>query len=359
MVNLTSYDDVLLERWASEAEALGLLQLGAVNLDHPGFAPARRRLVEFLDGQREGEMAFLARTGEVRADPGQMLDGAQSLLVGVVPYRGEAGPVARYAQSLDYHTVMHQRLLELATLVERDRPGASAVVCVDTKPLLERAAAVLAGLGFLGKNGCLIVPGLGSYVLIGALMLDLRFAGTDRAPDWAHAAASPWGACGSCTRCLEGCPTDAFEAVGQLDPRRCISYLTIEHRGVIDSPLREAMGQRIAGCDVCQELCPYNAAPGREARVAEASWLPPAPERAREVDLAKLAVVGNNQHRGFVKRTALNRIPRRSLRRNAIIALGNGHGELADDERASLERAALDEELGSLAQWALRRRAVT
>jgi epoxyqueuosine reductase len=144
--------------------------------------------------------------------------------------------------------------------------------------------------------------------------------------------------------------------VGELDPRRCISYLTIEHRGPIDEELRIATGERIAGCDVCQEVCPYNAAPGREARISDEIWLPPPPGRERVVDLAKLAVVGNNQHRAFVKKTALNRIPRRALRRNAIVALANGRGPLEARERESLEQASADELLGELARWALSRR---
>ena len=356
MIATSRFDDTDLQRWSSAAEAQGLLQLGAVNLDHPGFAPARERLERFLDGGREGEMAFMSRTRQARMNPEQMLDGAQSVLVAVVPYRGEASPVARYAQAADYHTVIHSRLLELAATIESELPGVQSLVCVDTKPLMERAAAVLAGLGFLGKNGCLIVPKLGSYVLIGSLMLSARFEGKDRAPQWALQGRAPWQACGTCTRCLDACPSQAFEGVGELDPRRCVSYLTIEHRGPIDEELRIATGERIAGCDVCQEVCPYNAAPDREARIADEVWLPPPPGRDRTVDLAKLAIVGNNQHRAFVKRTALNRIPRRALRRNAIVALANGEGLLEAHERESLEQAAQDEQLGELARWALYRR---
>jgi epoxyqueuosine reductase len=357
-----SFGDEQLRAWSSRAEELGLLQLGAVNLDHPGFVPARKRLAEFLDGEREGEMAFLSRTREVRMHPEQMLEGAQSVLVAVVPYRGVASPVARYAQAADYHTILHERLLELAGAIEADLPGTESLVCVDTKPLLERSAAVLAGLGFLGKNGCLIVPKLGSYVLIASLMLTARFEGEDRAPAWAAREGGgspptlPWQACGTCTRCIEACPSEAFEEVGQLDARRCISYLTIEHRGPIEEDLREAIGERIAGCDLCQEVCPYNAAPGREDRVPDAAWLPPPPGRERVADLPRLANVGNNQHRAFVKKTALNRIPRNALRRNAIIALGNGEGAISRLEQESLERACEDADLGSLARWALARR---
>lgn len=352
------FDDTTLARWSTNAEALGLLALGAVNLDHSGFEASRRRLAQFLDGKREGEMAFMSRTREVRMYPEQMLPGAQSVLVAVVPYKGESSPVARYAQSADYHTVLYRRLTELAKVLESDLPGVESLVCVDTKPLLERSAAVLAGLGFLGKNGCLIVPKLGSYVLIACLLTTARFEGEDRAPLWARESESvPWQACGSCTRCLDACPSDAFEAVGVLDPRRCISYLTIEHRGPIEEELRKQVGERIAGCDVCQEVCPYNAAPAREGRIGDEVWLPPAPGRERRVDLAKLVNVGNNQHRAFVKKTALNRIPRRALRRNAIIALANRVAPLAEAEREALQLAKSDPELGELARWALGRQA--
>jgi len=357
MTTSPSFDDSHLLRWSERAEALGLLELGAVNLDHPGFVPARARLGEFLDGEREGEMAFMSRTREVRMHPEGMLAGAQSALVSVVPYRGESSPVARYAQAADYHTILHRRLLQLAEIVSDELEGVECLVCVDTKPLLERSAAVLAGLGFLGKNGCLIVPGLGSYVLIASLITSARFVGSDRAPAWVRSTEmTPWQACGSCTRCLDGCPSAAFEAVGELDPRRCISYLTIEHRGPIEEELRVAVGERLAGCDLCQEVCPYNAAPDRDARIAPDVWLPAAPGRDREADLVRLVNVGNNQHRGFVKKTALNRIPRRALRRNAIIALANREGGLGEEERAALGLAASDGDLGDLARWAIERR---
>ena len=149
---------------AEVAGRLGLLRLGAVRLDHPGFAPARAALAEYLDRGAEGEMAFMARTRAVRMDPAQMLDGARSALVALVPYAGEAGPIARYAQSADYHTQLHHRLERLAEELRARAPEVRTLICVDTKPVLERAVAVLAGLGFLGKSGCLIAPWLGSYV---------------------------------------------------------------------------------------------------------------------------------------------------------------------------------------------------
>jgi epoxyqueuosine reductase len=313
-------------------------------------------------------MSFMRRTAQVRADPTAMLPGARSALVALVPYTGEAGPVARYAQSADYHTELHRRLERLAEAVRERCPGAplETLICVDSKPVLERAAAVLAGLGFLGKHGCLINPGLGSYVLIATLLTTARWVGRDRAPaeliaslaDDPEAAgpmkleAQPWDACGSCRACLDACPTAAFDSPGVLDPRRCISYLTIEHRGPIAEPLARQIGERVAGCDVCQEVCPYNRSHAREQRVTPAAWLPAPAGPTRTPDLARLATIGNNQHRQFVKHTALNRIPRRALRRNAIIALGNGEGPLTPEQAAALREAASDPapELAALAR---------
>ncbi|MCX4246204.1 tRNA epoxyqueuosine(34) reductase QueG [Paraliomyxa miuraensis] len=335
----------LLRALAERASEVGLPRLGAVRLDHPGFAPARTALDRYLDEGFHGEMEFMTRTRTVRKDPSSMLPGARTAIVVAVPYRGEQSPIARYAQSADYHTVMHDRLEELETWLHARLPEARTLICVDTKPLLERTAAALSGLGFLGKHGCLIMPGLGSYVLLGALLCTAPLEA--EAPDAVEASELhrvSWDACGQCTRCLDACPTQAFVAPGRLDPRRCISYLTIEHRGEIDPALADAMGERIAGCDVCQEVCPYNGGRERDARVPEVAWIGPPPGRPRTPDLVELANSGNARHRSFVKHTALRRIPRRALRRNALLALGNRAGPASKAEREAIEQAASDED---------------
>ncbi len=287
-------------------------------------------------------MAFLRRTAEVRKDPAQMLPGAKTVLIAAVPYRGDGDSgVARYARTTDYHTVLHGRLQTVVTALEAECPGAEALICVDTKPLLERAAAALAGLGFIGKHGCVIVPGLGSYVLLGAVLTDALWVGSDAAPDLDKVG---WDACGSCRRCLDACPTAAFDAPGQLDARRCISYLTIEHRGPIDDALADRMGEWVAGCDVCQEVCPYNASPGRDGRVPAAAWLPDVSGGPRPADPADLAQLGSSPHRAFVRGTALRRIPRRSFRRNALIALGNREGPLEEAELTAVTTALADDD---------------
>jgi epoxyqueuosine reductase len=327
----------MLAELAEVAQGQGLPRLGAVDLRHPGFEPARAALERFVQEGRHGEMEFMARTAEVRKRPEAMLPGARSLLVVLVPYRGDEGPVARYARSADYHTVMHRRLDVVAEALRRRLPGVETLVCVDTKPVLERSAAVLAGLGFLGKNGCVIAPGLGSYVLLGEILTTAQWSGAA-----VDARGVVWDACGSCRRCLDACPTDAFTEPGQLDPRRCISYLTIEHRGPIDDALADAMGERIAGCDVCQEVCPYNAGVARDARVPATAWIEPPAGGVRAVDPVALAGLGSGRYRAFVRDTALRRIPRRSLRRNALLALGNHEGPLAVGEREVVEAAARD-----------------
>jgi len=223
--------------------------------------------------------------------------------------------IARYARGADYHVVMRRKLTALAEAVAAGvgRPVA-ARACVDSAPLLERDLAEVAGIGFAAKNTMLIAPGLGSYILLGELLLDIAAA-----PTTALDAAAP--RCGSCRACLDACPTGAFVGAHVLDARRCISYLTIEHRGVIDRALRPAMGAMIFGCDICQEVCPFNAAaPDRTPPDPE---LAPLTDDRGAPDLARLLGLGANQMRRFLDGTALRRANRDQLLRNVCIALGN------------------------------------
>lgn len=342
----------LLAELAAHAESVGLLRLGAVELTHPGFLAAGAALTRFLAAGKAGDMDFLPRTHDVRRDPAQMLPGARSVLVAAVPYTGESGPVARYARGRDYHTVVHQRLIAVERRLHALLPGVATLICVDTKPLLERSAAALAGLGFLGKHGCLIVPGLGSYVLLGAILCTAAHPAARAAAD-----GPPWDACGSCTRCLDACPTAAFDGPGDLDPRRCISYLTIEHRAPVPDELAARMGERIAGCDVCQEVCPYNASAARDRRVPAAAWIDPAPRPLP--DLAGMAAISPSQYRALVRHMALRRIPRRHMRRNALLALGNRSGPPDPREHHALALGLVDRDpqVVAAAERAARRRA--
>jgi len=341
----------LLADLAAHAESVGLLRLAAVDLAHPGFLAAGAALERFLAAGKAGDMDFLPRTRAVRQDPAQMLPGARSALIAAVPYTGDSGPVARYARGLDYHTVVHQRLIAVERRLHALLPGVATLICVDTKPLLERSVAALAGLGFIGKHGCLIVPGLGSYVLLGAILCTAIHPAPTTAP-----IGLPWDACGSCTRCLDACPTAAFDGPGDLDPRRCISYLTIEHRAPVPDDLAARLGERIAGCDVCQEVCPYNASATRDRRVPAAAWIEPAPRPIP--DLEGMAAISPSQYRALVRHMALRRIPRRHMRRNALLALGNRDGVPGPRELDALALGLIDKDpqVVAAAERAARRR---
>jgi epoxyqueuosine reductase len=356
-------DAATLAELARVAADAGLLRLGIVRLDHAGFAASRDALDRYLADGREGEMEFVRRSADVRKDPSLMLEGARSMLVAIVPYRSEptndGATIARYARASDYHTVVHERLEVLEAALAKLVPEARVLICVDTKPVFERAAAALAGLGFIGKHGCVIVPGLGSWFVLGAMLTTAQWRGPDAiGEDEAPLASTRWQACGSCTRCLDACPTDAFIGPGELDPRRCISYLTIEHRGAIDEPLATEIGARMFGCDVCQEVCPYNAAPDREARIPDAAWLPAPKGPFRSTDPWKLVDIGSATYRAWAKHTPVRRVPRRSMRRNALLVLGNETSALTSDERDRVAALAGDPEpqIAAASRRLLRRR---
>jgi epoxyqueuosine reductase len=224
--------------------------------------------------------------------------------------------VARYARGDDYHDVMTERLNELHRWLQLDvgRPIAGKPY-VDTGPILERDLARRAGLGWFGKNTNLVNPRLGSFFFIGSLLLDLDLA-----------ADSPFEAdrCGSCTRCLDACPTDAFVEPRVLDATRCISYLTIELKGEIPREFHEAIGSNVYGCDICQDVCPYNVKFARELRepafVARAAIRDKNPQTlARD-----LVAMGDEEFRSTFKRSPMKRAKRRGLARNAAVVLGNG-----------------------------------
>ena len=293
--------------------------------------PARRHAEyeAWLAAGHAGEMTFLASPTHVepRRAPANLLPGARTLVVvalaydrtdppiapsadGLVTLRGR---IARYARGDDYHFVLREKLFAVARAVS-GVIGRKVVArpCIDSAPVLEREWAERGGLGFIAKNTMLIAPGLGSYVLLGEMLLDVDAEPT--AP-----LAPPRSRCGSCRSCLDACPTGAFTDAFVLDARRCISYLTIEFQGVIPRELRAPIGTWIVGCDICQEVCPYNHGSGE----------PPSPELARRSvdhalpDLLAMARRGTNGMRHFVKRTAMRRISLPQMLRNVAVALGN------------------------------------
>lgn len=216
------------------------------------------RLIAWLAAGAHGEMEYMARTAEVRCDPRRFLPGARSVIVVALSYRDEeARPavpppgtvtIARYAQRRDYHEVMRRRLVRLGRFLQSLFGGSRWRVAVDTAPLLERELAQRAGLGWIGKNTCLINRRLGSELFLGELVTDAEL--TSSGGGRSH--------CGRCTACLDACPTGALTRDGFLDARRCISYLTIEHRSAFQLWEAGALGGHLAGCDICQDVCPWN-----------------------------------------------------------------------------------------------------
>jgi epoxyqueuosine reductase len=294
-----------------------------------------------------GEMAYLARGAEKRHDTRLPAPGSVSAIVVAMSYGGReaAGPVARYARGDDYHDVMVDRLRELqrwlSGSVGRDVAGKAYV---DTGPLLERELARRAGLGWFGKNTNLVNPQIGSFFFLGALLVDLPL--TSDAPFEADR-------CGSCTRCLDACPTGAFVGPRVLDATRCISYLTIEQKGAIPEALRSAMGELLYGCDVCQDVCPWN--------VRFAAALPDeSPFAAREALAGKdartlareLLNMSQPAFSAAFRGSPMKRAKLRGLKRNSAVVLGN----VGTTEDADVLTAALDDEeplVREHAAWAL------
>jgi epoxyqueuosine reductase len=305
----------------ARALALGFHRVGVARAEP--LAEDLPRLRAWLDAGRHGEMAWLAREPEARGDVGHLavLPGARSVVVCALSYhRGDEpsplrdGEVARYARGRDYHNFLRKRLRKLAAFI-RGTFGAQAAPLVDTGPVLERAWARLAGVGFVGKNGCVIAPGLGSYILLGEVVTDLPL----------RADAPMEERCGACTRCLDACPSGAFAAPWVLDARRCVAYLTIELEGAIPEDLRPAVGARVLGCDVCQEVCPYNrTAPPPAHTTADFA---PDPRWSR-VDLAALLQLDDERFARLTAGSPAARPGADGMARNAAVALGNVGGRV-------------------------------
>ena len=319
-----------------------------------GPADSFDRLQEWLTRGFAGAMDYMGRHKEARRHPAGVLPAVRSVvMVGMnyTPVReaappAEEGPgagnvtgqVARYARGGDYHDVLRAKLNELLAWVQREVPGTRGRGVVDTAPLLERDFARRAGLGWFGKNTMLIHKKLGSYFLLGALLLDLELE-----PDIPFAP----NHCGTCTACLDACPTQAFPAPGLLDARLCISYLTIELRGPIPVELRRPMGDWVFGCDICQEVCPWN----RKAPAGREPALQGRPD-LEALDLVEVMGLSDKDFRTRFKGTALYRGKRRGLLRNAAIVLGNQGDPVA---LPALEKALADTEplVREAAAWAI------
>lgn len=315
----------------------------SLGFERCGIAPASRVSREdyfrtWLQSGRAGEMHYLQKYFDQRVDPSVLLEGARSVIVVALNYHqpgdtaqsdcsaevqtgsssdSPRGRVAQYAWGDDYHTIIKQKLFTLADSLkeqpelDKRQPENTPVqtkVCVDTAPLLERELAAAAGVGWIGKNTMVIHPQLGSYFFLGAVVTTLALE-----PDQPMA-----DHCGTCTACLEACPTQAFPAPYEMDASRCISYLTIEHRSDINKTLQSAMGDWIFGCDICQEVCPHNhhAPTTQEAGFAKR---PPGPTPA----LQEILQWTPQDYREQLRGSAMKRAKLDMLQRNATIALTN------------------------------------
>ena len=340
---------------AAELSRLAKAHAFALGFDLVGIAelgPAETSAVfeEWLGAGLGGTMGYLERGAEKRRDTRLPVPGTTHALVVALDYGGKepSGPIARYARGDDYHDVMESRLREVHARLERDAGRAIAgKPYVDTGPILERDLARRAGLGWFGKNTNLLNPQLGSFFFLGALVLDAALL-----------VDAPFeeDRCGTCTRCIDACPTDAIVAPRRLDARRCISYLTIELKGEIPAELREPIGELIYGCDICQEVCPWNVTFARYAPY-KSPFQPRAAiagKDARTLARELLATTQDEFSRAFNK-SPMKRAKLRGLQRNAAVVLGNIG--TADDvgllERVCAEEP--DEMVREHAAWALGR----
>jgi epoxyqueuosine reductase len=342
-------------RLVAEAQRLGFEAIGFARADVPLDVDFERYEAFVADG-KHGEMSWLAMLPEARRrlDGDHVLPGARTVICLARRYARSvedeladpemAQGIARYARGRDYHNGMRKKLRKLAALARTLGDDVRARPLCDEEPVLERAWAARAGLGFVGKNGLLIVPGVGSFVLLGEVVTTLVIEPDPPIPE----------RCGSCTRCLDACPTSAFEAPFVLDPRRCVAYLTIEHRGAIDESLRAGVGTHLFGCDDCQTVCPFNAARGRRAS-SEVDLRFSADPRWAATEMADLLGLDDD---GFVRLregSPIGRATRAGLARNAAVVLGN-----RGDARAvaPLERAQTEHDspiVRDAAAWALAR----
>src|SRR5262245_49779160 len=318
----------------AEAHRLGFELVGIA----PAVTPTGiHDFLDWLERGYAGQMTYLERREEAYTHPRHVLHGVRSVVMLGINYNTQApvrrndgrfvaagadrergtdnetqapARIARYARgSADYHDVIREKLRELAAFLRRESPGATARGIVDTAPLLERDFARLAGLGWFGKNTMLINKRLGSWFFLAALLVDIELE-----YDAPHTASH----CGTCNRCLDACPTQAFVEPYVLDARRCISYLTIEHRGPISEDLHAGMGDWLFGCDICQEVCPWN----HKAPVSSEPAFQPQSD-LQSVDAGELLSLTDTEFRKRFGHTALARPGREGLVRNAAIVAAN------------------------------------
>lgn len=296
----------------ARALELGFARVGVARVET--LEPEGTRLREYVEAGRHASMQWLADTVDVRCDPAHagMVEGARSVIVLVAPFASttaraglEPGRVARYAWGRDYHNVLRRPLRKLEAFVRSH--GYDARWSVDARPVYERAWAQRAGVGFVGKNCCLIVPGIGSHVFLATVVTTAELE--------VDAPMKP--RCGECRLCLDACPTEAFVDAHQLDSNRCISYLTIEHEGEIEPALEEKMGDWLFGCDVCQDVCPYNKTSPPELDEAFA------PHARLSGTLEQLFEMDEEAFREWAEGSPMRRAGLKRMQRNATIVMRN------------------------------------
>jgi epoxyqueuosine reductase len=327
----------------------------ALGFDAIGFCraelgpEARQRLVDFLAAGQHGEMDWLAQRSEQRAQPRSLWPEARSVIALGLSYAPEDDPLAAlalhdrgtisvYARNRDYHAILKGKLKTLAQFVVA-RFGPAVKVFVDTAPVMEKPLAAQAGLGWQGKHTNLVSRRHGSWLFLGEIYTTLELA----------ADAPHQDRCGTCSRCLDVCPTNAFPAPYRLDATRCISYLTIEHAGPIPPALRPLIGNRIYGCDDCLAVCPWN----RFARAATHPGLRPRVELTAPY-LAELAALDDAGFRTMFSASPIKRIGRGRFVRNVLIAIGNA-GDRALLPAASARLSDADPVVADAASWAVQR----
>jgi epoxyqueuosine reductase len=327
------------------ALALGFDDCRFTNANAPASAG---KFQDWLAQKKHGEMQWLERNAEKRVEPQRVLPAAKSLIVLAASYQKEkrttenrkhtSGVVARYAQFADYHDVLGEKLKTLAQFIDRlGDTNTRSLWYVDTGPILERDLAQRAGIGFVGKHTNLISRQLGNWIFLSEILTTLELE-----PDM-----SEKNHCGSCTRCLTACPTNAITAPFQLDARKCISYLTIELKGSIPVEFRKHIGNRIYGCDDCLAACPWNKF-AREGNLLTSY----AREDLGSPDLIELLSLDDAQFKARFKNSPILRTKRRGFLRNVCVALGNTGDESA---LPALRKASLDQEalIAEHACWAL------
>ncbi|WP_122074535.1 tRNA epoxyqueuosine(34) reductase QueG [Pseudophaeobacter sp. EL27] len=327
----------------------------ACRICHPWDVPqVPERLQQFLDKGYHGQMGWMAERSHWRGDPSVLWPEARSVIMLAESYTPEEDPmeivgcvdrgaVSVYARNKDYHDLVKKRLKRLARwLIEEARAqdeAAEVKVFVDTAPVPEKPLGQAAGLGWQGKHTNLVSRDWGNWAFLGSVFTTLDLPVDEAEPD----------RCGSCSSCLTACPTEAFTAPYQMDARRCISYLTIEHKGPIDEELRGRLGNRIYGCDDCLSACPWN-----KFAVAASDLRYAARAELQAPRLAELAVLDDTGFRAFFSGSPIKRVGRDRFVRNVLYAIGNsGQPELRSVAQGLLEDP--DPTVADAAQWAVQR----